>query len=319
MPEHPETQAADEPRRGWLRAGVFAAVLSLTVACCVAGFGHIRAFDQTIALTNLGGSVEALWKQSLQKISFGWYEGFENRQAALDDANRRLAASGWVMCGGFWALLAIGAVPAWVSLVRGLGRSARAPSALSVYVLMLVAWSSLACGVLLPSVLLVNTQETLVGRFIGEGQAKSIYGAILGAYAGGMWLLASVILCISLGIPLAKLVLLEWARAASRRAARPGGVSRLRASTLLQIAGALKKSSLVEVTVAALFIFLFATRSISGTMAYAGWGVYFYCTHIGATFLAARAIRVRQRSARPGAAPMLEPIPPPTAHAAGQG
>lgn len=315
MPEPNEPAAPAEPRRLVLRAAAFVAVLAITAACCVAGFRHIRAFDQTIALTNLGGSVEALWKQSLQKITFGWYEGFESRQAALDDANRRLAESGWVMCGGFWALLLIGAVPAWLSLVRGFGRAPRPPPALSVHVLMLLGWSSLICGVLLPSVLLVNTQETLVGRFIGEGQAKSIQGAIFGAYAGGMWLLGTVILCISLGIPLAKLALLEWARAAARRAGAPACV---RASTLVQIAGALKKSSLVEVTVAALFIFLFATRSISGTTAYAGWGVYFYCAHIGATFLAARAIRLRQRAARPAAPADPAPIPPPTAHAAGQ-
>lgn len=286
------TTSLDRPIAGRFWGGVSFVVALIAVVICVAGFVFAHSYDQQIGFLTFDGKAAATSKWLGQATSFGLYQGYSERNAALDAANQRVEISGWVMCAGFWVMTTAGAIAILMNLVfRAKARNpaaeprAREGIAGTVVLLEALCWCCLICGIVLPSLIFLNTQDHYLLEFVGDGGSKSIVTSNLALLSSGKLLLATILLTATVVCPVAKLIMLGVVRRTE---------SSELATSCSRVARLLKKTSIVEVIVACQILSLFAIRSIGGTKAEAGWGLYLYCLHVALGFYFHYTIRPRE-------------------------
>lgn len=288
---------------------VLAAAITLgihAVAVVRSAETSVRDFEALAAAANMNSAVDLKKKNIAEAVTFGLYAGATEQRAAIDalrDAARRSHEVQWRH---FRVMLAVAAGTAVLALILARG-SPRAD--VVVATLLVIAAVALIPGVFTPMISFTNERDLpVIGQVMTEARTKSIWGSAMDLFdAGEIWV-AMTIVAASITLPVAKIVLLAIVLAnragfMDRVPAEPGAAPRwtVRSESverrLAKLASMIGQFSFVDLFVAAVFLSLFALRSLEGSTARAEPGLYFfnaYCSiSLVAGILAWRAPRPR--------------------------
>lgn len=256
----------------------------------------VEKFKSAAAAANIDSAIDLKKKDIAETVTFGLYGGATEQKTSLDALRKEAQDSEELEWKQFriFMMIAGGAVVASLALGR---LSPRA----DVVVATLLATSCvmLVLGISTPMLSFINERELpVVGKVIAEAQTKSVWGSATSLFSSGDTWVALAIVGASMVLPTTKIVLLgivlgNRAVLAGRSSVRQEAVER----KLSKLASMIGQFSFVDLFIAAVFLSLFALRSMEGSTAHSMPGLYYfntYCTvSLVAGILAWRAPRPR--------------------------
>ncbi|MBL8962727.1 MAG: paraquat-inducible protein A [Phycisphaeraceae bacterium] len=288
---------------------ILAAAIMLSVHACAvvrSARASVHDFEALAAAANMHSAVDLKKRDIAEAVTFGLYSGATDQKAAIESLREAAHRSHEAQWRHLRVMLAVSGGIALVALVLARG-SPRAD--VFVASLLVIAAVALVPGVFTPMISFINQRDLpVIGSVVAEARTKSIWGSAMDLFDAGEPWVALTIVAASISLPTVKLVLLAivlanragfidrspgFAGTADRWSVRSESIER----RLSRLASMIGQFSFVDLFVAAVFLSLFALRSLEGSTARAEPGLYFfnaYCSiSLVAGLLAWRAPRPR--------------------------
>ncbi|MCC6425472.1 MAG: paraquat-inducible protein A [Phycisphaerales bacterium] len=267
-------------------------VLAIAVALSIQAVGITRAartttekFQAAAEAASIDNTIDLKKKDLAETVTFGLYGGATEQKEKIEAARAEAEAARQVEWKNFRIFMYITGSAALLALLIG-----RFSPRSDVFIATLLATSCimLVLGICTPMLSFINEREVpVIGNVIAEAQTKSIWGSAMALFQSGNTWIGLVIVAASMAIPAVKSLLL--AIVLGNRAVLVGKNSIRHESVerkLTKLASMIGSFSFVDLFIAAIFLSLFALRSLQGSTARAEPGLYYFNTYCTVSLIA---------------------------------